>query len=151
MPGVDPTPIRGLAVTLCVFAALVACAGCSNIITHQGQIAFNRTADPGDFNRLVDAAARGGYEIALAHPERQRFGVYAKFRDKWVETYGRYRIAVMCTGTICRIRPFGPRVEAQYTMGVGYELPEPLRDELLVFQQLLQSAVNAPGAAAPTR
>jgi len=133
---------RVFRLALGIGAALALCTACSNITRFEGRIGFARPNAPDDFDRLVRASLANGYELALAHPQRLRFGLYAKYSDRWVDEYGRYRIAVRCSLSECEIRPLGPRVEVQYKSGIQYLMPEPLRDELLVLQQVLQSAVR---------
>ena len=91
---------------------------------------------PEAFQRLVIAARGAGYEPAILQPDRFRFGVEARYRERNVP----YRIAIelYADGSL-RVRPIGPRVERYEGQ---YNLPNRFRDELWAFTDVLVRAAD---------
>ena len=85
---------------------------------------------------LAAAAAAHGYPVVVMQPDFRRFGVLAHYRRGLADDTG-YRFAVQCPSTMCFVIPYGPRTERRPD---GWLLPPGLREELLDFQSLLQSA-----------
>lgn len=120
--------MRRLAILLLAAMASVAC---NPIVTIEPIYVHVGERTPEAFDRLVSAARGAGYEPAIVQPDRFRFGVEARYRER----RNVYRIAIehAADGSV-RVRPIGARVELYDGQ---YNLPSAFREELTALTDAL--------------
>ncbi len=125
--------------TIALLATLA--LGCSNVM-RMPPILVGRAPDAPSMaalQRVIGAVRAQGYEPNPVQPEMGRFAIMARYTDG----LGRYTITVECFGDgHVLLSPRGPRVRrhADY-----YDLPRPLRDEILDIARGLEAPVQRPG------
>lgn len=119
-----------------VVLAAVASLACNPIVAIDPIVVHADGRTPESFDRLVSAARGAGYEPAILQPDRFRFGVEARYRER----RNVYRIAIesYADGSL-RVRPIGARVELYRGQ---YYLPGRFRDEIAALTAALARAAR---------